>query len=130
MAITQAKLVRAARKAQRATRDLWQNSFIHQVTLGAYDPVIGTTPETITAHSISGFFSSFNNEEILRSAVVGGPKEKIEPTDERMTYISRDAGYNPTTQDRVKRLDGTLWNIFWVKQDASKTMTILHIRKK
>ena len=78
-----------------------------QIATGLYNSSTGTVSETITEHTIKGFF-----ENVKRSEV----DELVQQNDKKLTITRGDIDFEPTPSDRVV-ISGVTYSVITVEKD-------------
>ena len=78
-----------------------------QITHGIYDDSEGEISETITEHSIVGFFENVKKSDVT---------ELVQQNDKKLTITRGDIDFEPTPTDRVV-VAGVAYNIIAVDKD-------------
>ena len=78
-----------------------------QITHGIYDDSEGAISETITEHSIVGFFENVKKSDVT---------ELVQQNDKKLTITRGDIDFEPTPTDRVI-VAGVTYNVIAVDKD-------------
>ena len=88
-----------------------------RVVDGVYDPVTGTTPQTITDSSIKGVVDAYTIEE--------QDTENVQAGDRRVIISSNDISFEPTKNDRVV-IDSNEYGIEGIKIDQGGNTAVIY----